>query len=585
MTKRLLLIIAACAGALAIQTAPVAAAVVGYNYFDVSPSIPHKSGKFFGGVWNDHNDWLVTNTSEVLLVNGTDHRVTDLTSEVQRAGMFYVQQAAGVDGTWLLIGTTNSAGTSYLATSDAGIFSDARIFIEIRDGKARRVDLMPTIGIAPTSSAGYWYSYKNVFRAGSTIFLASQLSYTDPVHVYTYADGALTEVFFTQEQSILLRGGLVQDGDRVMTQGTASAVTQGQWNVFDGLTWTTEQYPETTDYSAKALFSAARGLTESNLYPIYTAWDGRLANAYGMTKPRDAIAVANRRPDGAALLSGYGTNGLRLIVAFPVTDPIAQEDELGSVYLTVARVPHSSSRYVLTARADGSVKDIRILKDGIGIAKCLAQTCTVTVDVKGTADRFEAWADSTYGILQPLTSKAVLLYDTLGLGGTPVWTTPYGTSDSAWTWASPSSLNNDAYGRMIWHVGASRSVQLNQSVCTYKPSSTYGGYLSACYLKSDPKKISDALATISSLRTDIYVEGVKRTSCTTSATDIANARALLRNASTTLSAYLQTRITNCAISLTHQDGKDQVRVYAKISWMENGKKMVQVTPTDTLTFE
>jgi len=580
MKRRLLFILAACAGSLAMQTAPVAAAVVGYTYFDVSPSIPHKSGKFFGGVWNDRNDWLVTNTSEVLLVNGTDHRVTDLTSEIQRAGMFYVQQAAGIDGAWLLVGTTNTAGISYLTTSDA------RIFVEIRDGKARRVDLMPTIRAAnPTAATSYWYSYLNVFRAGSYIFLASQLSYSDPVHVYAYADGSLTEVFFTQEQSILLRGGLVQDGDRVMTQGTTSAVTQGQWDVFDGRTWTTEQYPETADYSAKALFSAVRGLTESNLYPIYTAWDGRLANAYGMTKPRDAIAVANRRPDGTALLSGYGTNGLRLIVASPVTDPIAQEDELGSVYLTVVRVPHSSSRYVLTARADGSVKDIRILKDGIGIAKCLAQTCTITVDVKGTADRFEAWADSTYGILQPLTSKAVLLYDTLGLGGTPVWTTPYGTNDNAWTWASPSSFKNDAYGRMSWHVGASRSVQLNQSVCTYKQSPTYPGYSSACHLKLDPKKTADALATISSLRTDIYVEGVKHTSCTTPAIDLANARALLQSANTTVSAYLQTRIADCGISLTRQDGRDQVRIYAKISWTSDGKRYVQVTPTDTITFE
>ncbi|MFH1621311.1 MAG: hypothetical protein ABIB04_04485 [Patescibacteria group bacterium] len=555
-----------------------------YQFNDLSPSIPHKSGSNFNGIWNDRNNWLVTNGYDTLLVDGKNYSIANLVPAIQTNGMYSIGSVAGVNGTWLILGSTD--GSDYFPSWN---FTNKNLLLlKYADGKTKKIDISLLKNILNDV-----YSTELVFSAGSRLYLLIK-SYDQNARLFEYINESFSEV--TVPDWVIPK--LEYIGDFISENGAIKkpiySGTSVEWLTFDGA-WQTETIAEAADYASYIKYSVARGYISR--HDSYQNVDYNVLAAYGMKNPRDAVLQANRRIDGSALITGFGANGLRLILALPVNETFVDENKSGTLNLTTARVPLSMSKYVINVHSTGPVKFIRIMKNGLGVAKCYAENCSMTVDVNGTADRFEAWAESAYDLNRPLTSKAVVLRDTSLVTETPSWHAEHNQS-TAWSWLQPSSFLHESGETVSWHVGSYLSMPVNyvETKCEI---------LSGRYICRDialnPTDLERVFKNFKTFTVENYVEGKLANKCTISDQVISTTR------TNTLSAKIinpRVDIKDCPVSVSIADSPTvnvtknyngysyqtnvpigQVRVYSKVSWTENSKKKVTISPTDVIHFK
>lgn len=577
--KRLILVLGI--SVFSLLATPAEARASAYAYADLSTTIPHKSGGRFDGVWNDTHDWLVTNGHDLLSVNGTSFAVTNVTPALYRVGMAGVYHAAGMDGTWLLYGTSDQAE----AADPFGYYLDSSctFFAVMRRGVVSRVDA--------TAVERRNYQGIYVFRAGHALFVFTEDA-DRTVRLYELAGGRL------ERRSI----PLWVEPDRfehLVYEGTNALFHRhnngGIWISFTGSAWSEVRIPETEADAQRRAFIAARGDSFWGREPSFYV-NHELACTYEMVNPRDAIERASRRLDGVTLLTGFAENGLRLVLASPYA-----HHGIGSVSLTVSRMPGSAGRYRLTAHANAPTQYVRILKNGVGIAVCRSAHCTTEVDVSGSADRFEAWAQPVHVRSYPVTSRAIVLRDTASVLETAVWyphaNQPRETESAYETWADPGAFCSEADGRVSWHVG---------STVSYFVQQVYGQWEGDTYrtwFRANADGVSRVRRAVDTLTVNVYVEGERAYACMLSEA----AREALKNQ---IQAQVTRRenvsiaisINDCIASLSrerlmsrfdvndpryaaYRDDELHLRVYAKVSWAHGDRKVVAISPTDLVRFK
>jgi hypothetical protein len=559
---------------------PVAASAASYSYADLSTTIPHKSASKFDGLWNDSRNWLATNGYMLYEIDGGSFALTNRTSAMHRVGMYGMYNAAGMDGTWLVFGT----GDGTKAKSTSGYYYDAEdsFFAVMQNGAFTRVD----------ANAVNRQKYQRVglFRAGRGLFVLTESS--DRVtRLYELIGNQLIARSVPSWVKADEFGYGVNEGLDMLFSRNKDFET---WVRFNGIEWSTVRISETKDWRQIRRFVKARG----DAYwgrDSYFEMTHELAHIYEMVDPRDALLRASRRPDGTALLTGFAENGVRLVLVSP-----SASVGIGTVHLVVE--PLSPTRYRLTATASASVGYIRILKNGIGIAKCNGtRRCETEVDVTNSADRFEAWAQPLNSRAYSLTSRAVVLRDTNRVLETGVWY-PHANQERVtrgeyWTWAQPGSFRHEYAERMSWHT----SMFLPEFV-----QQVFGRWVENKYetsFEADPDSVDRIKKTIDTLTVDVYVEGEHVKRCKLPESERNELLTTIQNQiDKKTNVSLSIDVKDCISSVAREDirnlrtwSADQynyylnseisVRVYAKISWDRGDKKVVTISPTDLVTFK
>lgn len=559
---------------------PAAASAASYSYADLSTTIPHKSASKLDGLWNDTRNWLTTNGYMLYEIDGGSYALTNRTSAMHRVGMYGLYSAAGMDGTWLVFGT----GDGTRAKSASGYYYDAEdsFFAVMRNGAFTRVD----------ANAVHRQKYQRVgmFRAGRGLF------------VLTESADRVTRLYELMGNQLVARSipawVNAEDFGYGVNEGFDMLFSRNQefetWVRFNGIEWSTVRISETKDWRQIRLFVKARG----DAYwgrDAYFEVNHELAHMYGMVDPRDALLRASRRPDGTALLTGFAENGVRLVLASP-----SASVGIGTVHLVVE--PLSANRYRLTATASASVYYIRILKNGIGIAKCNGtRRCEVEVDVTGSADRFEAWAQPLNSRAYPLTSRAVVLRDTYRVLETGVWY-PHAnqeriTRGEYWAWAQPGSFQHEYAERMSWHT----SVYLPEYV-----QQVFGRWVENKYettFEADPDSVDRIKKTIDTLTVDVYAEGERVKRCKLPENERNELlETIQKQTDRKANVSVSIDVKDCIASVAREDIRNlrtwnadqynyylhseiRVRTYAKISWDRGDRKVVTISPTDLVTFK
>lgn len=552
-----------------------------YNLQDISPYLPQKAGHMYDGVWSDGKDWLVSNGTLLLTVEGKTGKLANLSRQLDNQRIYGIYNAAGEDGTWLVVATAD--GNNITHTWDP-VNPSAIRYLEIKDGVIKPV----TINL-PFPADGFGHA-PLAFRANGRLYLITRPSPDVPSRLFEYANGSVTEVTipdWAQERLKPYSTLLFRDGDALGAFNFPTP-TDFQELIFDG-EWRLTNAPGVVDGITEMRYAASREILERG--GLTADIGGNIAIAYGLGAPRDALLFASKRDDGAALLSGFGANGARLLIARPVIIFPGYDNWVGTINLTVKRVPGSSSRYVLTAKGTQPLQTIRILKDGIGILRCDGSLCETTVDVKGTADRFEAWGVSIYPIAYPITSKSVLLRDTDRIADTPSWNTDDG-SEIAWSWLRPSDFTRPETDRATWNIGT-----YLQETIPYSTVRTRGDY------QFVPSKtgVAQAIAHAASLTVETFLEGRLSTTCKPPVQRLAELQQNIVRYGYGMSTI---RIDACPASVakteavmqnvtrsygpyvyTTQDYASEVRVYGKVTWTDSKGVHVLISPTDVVRFE
>lgn len=559
------------------QTAEAATA---YGFFDLSAGIPHKSGAAFDGLWTDGTHWFATNGADALFIDGRTYQTKNVSPALRYLGVGQVISAAGDGNRWLVAGTAGTTEYVSLAATSKNL-----VFAELTQNGNTRVDLSAYL------PEGY-YSVA-LFGVGGRIFVLFPGYSIKPSRLYVYGAGALTEVAIPDGALDSFSYSYTYDQGKLIGYGYDAGTIK--WSAFDGQTWSPINIPDAWTYEQAQNYIRARGL-------LTRGWgDERYINyAYPLKGSRDRFNLASRRPDGASLLAGYGTNGLRLVLLLPVNNPVLDEDELGEVSLTATPVPGTTSKYSIRAEAWSEVTSIRLLKDGIGIKKCAGRVCTATVDVKGTADIFEAYGQWRNGELgRPLTSRAIVLRDTAAVQEVRPWFGVYGGQEAKST-VQPDSLNPSESEKTAWHLDLSHALVLSGALKT----ETIAGKTVYSY-PSNPKSLAQAAADWGKAKAEIFVEGKSAATCRPDESAdrlLPYWQALARQAQ-----YISANLTirHCAASLDKKDASgakyinagshsgaywyypppSQIRVYAKLSWLEKGKTIMSISPTDTITYQ
>jgi hypothetical protein len=575
------LIIAAFVLGISLKLGQTAEAATAYNFFDLSAGISHKSGTIYDGMWNDGLNWVATNGADAVFVDGRTFETKNISPALRYLGVGQVVSAAG-DGSriWLIAGTPGANEYLTLTPSYKNL-----VFAELTPTGNRRADLSTSI------PAGY--SSVVLFGVNGNIFVLFPSQSTLPARLYKYVDGSLTEVALPNSAQNLPSYSYTYDHGHLIGFWIDNGVAK--WISFDGRNWDEAGIPETMGYEDALRYIRARGL-------LIRGWidESYVKYAYPLQNARDHFNIASRRPDGTTLLGGYGTNGLRLVLLSPINNPYADEDEIGNIQLTATAVKGTTSKYVLRAEAQSDVTFIRLLKNGIGITKCSGRVCTATVDVKGTADRFEAYGQWRNGELgRPVTSRAVVLRDTAAIQEIRPWHGAYGFAEAKST-IQPNSLNPTELEKTAWHLDFSHTLVLSGNLQTQiidgKPIYSY---------PSDLKTLTQAAADWNKAKAEIFVEGQRAAVCRPD--ESADSQLAYWKALSQKAQYISATMTirHCVASFDKKDVPDakytgggyrygaywqypspaQIRVYAKISWKEKGRTIMTISPTDTITYQ
>lgn len=573
-------ILAACVLGLSLGVGRTASAAQAYNFYDLSPSIPHKSGTVYDGMWNDGKSWFVTNGADSLIVDGTTYAVKNVSPALRYLGMGQVVGAAGDGSRWLIAGL---AGTNeFLSPATMG---KQAVFIEFSAQGVRRVDL----------SSYLPEGYSSIVPVGvnGRIFVLFPGYYQKQDRLFAYAEGKLAEIAIPESATGSSIYQYTVEKGRLLAYRYAEG--KSHWSVFDGQNWGTTNILEAVAPNQAQCFVQARGV-------LNRGWTDEqcVHYAYALKDSRDRFRIASRRPDGAALLGGYGTNGLRLVLLLPINNPYLDEDEIGNIRLTATAVPGSGSKYVLRAVAASDVSFIRLLKNGIGFKKCSGRVCEAVVDVKGTADRFEAWAEWRNGELgYPLTSRSMVLRDRQAVQEIVPWHGSFGLQQAKST-VQPDSFNPTVLEKSAWHLDFERLRVISDApICKTMAGQTTCGY------PSKPSVLAQAFNEMNQAKAEIVVENKVFASC--QANPLANGTLDLWKLKSTKQEYISAplKISRCAASInkldvpgaqvintgyrtgsyTYYPNPAQIRVFAKITWKEKGKTYMMISPTDTVTYQ